>query len=229
MRSDQQPADSTGAGEREKAVSVHCYFGHNNQLVDAVKLGDLHNLRILLRVGNAKVDCVIDGISPIEWAAKSGHVHVLAELVANGADVEDAKRLALVIDDRAKAASEFRSACRDGNLKVAQVLKDLFALSGDEQSKNRRTAMHRNFHPDVVKWLCEMNSDLVSAKDDKGCTPLHSLFEKSYLLGEERFNAAKVAEFLIEKGSMSWLKTPAAAPRFAPPAPAATMASWSMS
>jgi ankyrin repeat protein len=147
-------------------------MGLNEELFEAVKKGDMEEVRELLENGadvNAKS---IDGSTPLHYAAHHGHVDVARLLIENGADVNAKSN---------DGSTPLHDAAHHGQVDAARLLIENGA-DVNAKSNYDSTPLHWaawGGHVDFVRLLIEKGAD-VNAEDNDGKTPIDIAHEKGH-------------------------------------------------
>lgn len=75
-----------GMGDGDGVLDPQCY-DLQRKLIDAAIAGEVERMKELLRAGANARATAGDSISPLQWAARNGHLNAALLLLDNGADV----------------------------------------------------------------------------------------------------------------------------------------------
>jgi ankyrin repeat protein len=136
----------------------------NQELLEAAKENNLPEVSRLLRAG-ADVN-VKDGRTPLHWACRWGHVHVVVELLEHGAGIE--------VKDNTELLTPLHLACCYGRL--ADVI-ELLSRGANTEAKDHEwvTPLHdasRIGHVEIVQALLSGGANLLAA-NNRGQLPIH--------------------------------------------------------
>jgi ankyrin repeat protein len=136
----------------------------NQELREATRENNLPEVSRLLRAG-ADVN-VKDGRTPLHWACRWGHVHVVVELLEHGAGIE--------VKDNTELLTPLHLACCYGRL--ADVI-ELLSRGANTEAKDHEwvTPLHdasRIGHVEIVQALLSGGANLLAA-NNRGQLPIH--------------------------------------------------------
>ena len=154
--------------EKAKSVFNNAILEDQCKLVRVSKEGNANEVKRLLSVGMADVDCVddVNGETPLYKAACRGHKDVVQMLLKGGADPNRATNYGYMVP--------LHTATTWGHHGVVQVLLDGGADINKASSTGDTPLLLgvANCHRDVVELLLDRGADPNKANND-GETPLH--------------------------------------------------------
>lgn len=148
-----------------------------NHLLDAIDRDDEKEIRRLLSIPNINIH--VDDERPLEWAAGNGHLDIVKDLIARGANVHGSGHEHPLID-----ASE------SGYLDIVKYLVDHGAdIYHNEDEALRQAAW--NGHLNVVKYLIKKGANIHNTSD----------YPESALNGAAEEGHLVMVKYLLEQGA----------------------------